>query len=64
MHGGGKYCPCPHHKVKPVCILLIGLAFLFAKLGWLPMETVSWIWPILLVVIGGTKLFSGKCKCC
>ena len=63
-YGGGKRCTCRHHRIKPICIFLIGLAFLLAKFNVLTMEAVSWIWPILVIVIGGTKTFEYKCKCC
>ena len=60
---GGK-CSCPHHKVVPLMITLIGVAFLFQALNVLTMSTVAVLWPILLIIAGGTKLFSGGCKCC
>ena len=58
---GGK-CSCPHHKVVPLMIILIGVAFLLGALNVLTMSAVGIIWPILLIVAGGTKL--GGCKCC
>lgn len=60
---GGK-CGCCHHKVFPALAVLIGVTFLLEALGIFSMGTVGIIWPILLILAAGTKLFSGKCKCC
>ncbi|MEJ0053967.1 MAG: DUF5668 domain-containing protein [bacterium] len=57
-----KVCKCPHHKVVPVAIILIGLAFLLQTWDILTMGAVAVIWPVLLIVIGAVKL--GGCKCC
>lgn len=62
MNSKGKMCGCPHHKVVPLSIMLIGVVFL--PLHVLSPMAVSVIWPILLVIIGGTKLGSSGCKCC
>ena len=58
----GKVCQCGHHKVVPLCIILIGLVFLLGEMGVLTAGFVAVSWPILLVIIGGAKLM--KCKCC
>ena len=58
----GKNCACGHHKIVPVCLILIGLAFLLLQLNILTASAVAIIWPILLIVIGVKKLM--KCKCC
>ncbi|MGD0576746.1 MAG: hypothetical protein ABSA74_01590 [Candidatus Staskawiczbacteria bacterium] len=58
----GKMCTCAHHKVVPACIVLIGLAFLLLQWNVLTAGAVGIIWPILLIVIGGTKMY--KCGCC
>lgn len=58
----GKVCACPHHKMVPWCIILIGLTFLLGQMNILTMEAVGLIWPVLLIIIGVTKLV--KCKCC
>ncbi len=57
-------CKCPHHKIVPSCIALIGLAFLLLQWNILSASTVDIIWPVLLIVIGLTKLFGKGCKCC
>ena len=58
----GKACKCTHHKVIPTCIILIGLTFLLLQMNVLTVAAVGIIWPVLIIVIGVTKL--AKCKCC
>ena len=60
--GTGKVCNCPHHKVLPWVVVLIGLDFLLGGLGVLAWNFVDITWPILLIIAGGTKLVG--CKCC
>lgn len=60
----GKTCNCPHHKVIPVLVILLGVAFLAANLNLITWSVVGWIWPVLVVIAGGTMLFRGSCKCC
>ncbi len=62
--GGAKVCGCPHHKVVPGLIVLFGLAFLALDFGWLSMAQVMWIWPVLIILGGLTKIFGSGCKCC
>ena len=57
-------CGCPHHKVVPALIVLIGFAFLLQNLNILTTSATAIIWPILLILIGGMKLMKGACKCC
>ena len=64
MEGDKKVCTCSHHKIVPVCIMLIGLAALVGQLGWLSAMWVGIIWPVLLIVIGFVKMKSQSCKCC
>lgn len=61
---GSSGCSCPHHKMVPLFIFLIGLAFLLGNLEVVSAKTVGLVWPILLGLIGLQKLFGGKCKCC
>jgi energy-converting hydrogenase Eha subunit C len=58
-----KHCKCPHHKVVPLAIILIGLAFLLQALNYLSVGAVAIIWPILIIIIGLMKLTRGMCKC-
>lgn len=60
----GKTCNCPHHKVVPIAIVLIGLVVLLGTFQILSSMVVNTIWPILLIIIGGTKLKGKMCKCC
>ncbi len=60
----GMRCSCPHHKMVPIFIILIGLVFLLGALGVLNDTFVAYAWPILIIVIGLQKLFGNACKCC
>ena len=60
----GAKCPCPHHKMVPIFIILIGLTFLLNAFNVLTAYATSIIWPVLLIVIGLQKIFERKCKCC
>ncbi len=59
-----KVCGCPHHKVVPCGIALIGVLFLLQGIGILSVSLVGILWPIVLIVIGGTKLMGRRCNCC
>lgn len=58
----GNVCRCPHHKVMPVAIMLIGVTFILANLGVVDGMFVAWAWPVLLIIAFLPKL--GGCKCC
>jgi len=47
-----------------VFIVLIGLTFLLGALNVLSPRAVEITWPILLILLGLKKIFSGMCKCC
>ena len=64
MNMPGGMCSCPHHKIVPLSITLIGLSFLLGDLSILTWGAVGLIWPILLIVIGVVKMSKGMCKCC
>ncbi len=57
-------CRCPHHKVVPGLITLLGLAFLLEAVGVLSTQTVSIAWPTIIILIGLNKAFAYKCTCC
>ena len=59
-------CPCPHHKVMPVLIILFGLTFLLGALGILTSGFVGIAWPVIVIAGGLMKWMnkSGMCKCC
>ncbi len=61
---GGKMCGCMHHKMIPVLVVIFGFLFLGQYYGWFVAETVAMVWPVLVILGGLTKLFSGMCKCC
>ncbi len=60
----GMTCRCPHHKLVPLYIVLIGLAFLLRAFGVLSVSFVAYAWPVLLILIGVQKMCKGMCKCC
>ena len=61
--GKGGMCSCPHHKVMPAGLILIGLVVLAGQLGWVSMAFVAVTWPILLILIGIGKWMGGSCMC-
>lgn len=63
MQPGAK-CSCPHHKVVPLLIVLLGLLFLLEALNVVSVKITGIVWPILLILIGLQKMFAGLCKCC
>lgn len=56
-------CPCWHHKIMPVLVVLFGLTFLLQAFFILDEDTVAVIWPVLVVLGGIVKLIGGSCKC-
>ncbi len=57
-------CKCPHHKMVPLGIVLIGLSFLLEAWGVVSQGFLNTAWPIILIVIGIMKMCGGSCKCC
>ena len=57
-------CGCPHHKMVPLFITLIGLVFLLKTLGTISMGFADVAWPVLLILVGLQKMFGRMCKCC
>ena len=66
MQNMKKVCKCPHHKVVPALIILIGLTFLLGSWGTLSASSVNVIWPVLVILAGAMKFGekAGMCKCC
>lgn len=62
MHEEGKVCKCPHHKIVPWLIILIGADFLLGAVNVLTWSFVNITWPILLIIVGIVKL--NRCSCC
>ena len=56
-------CRCPHHKAGSVLIILFGLNFLLATLGYLDASIARLAWPTIIVLYGLVKFISGSCKC-
>jgi hypothetical protein len=59
-----KVCSCGHHKVLPIIVILLGLAFLLGALNVLTATVVNMIWPILLIIGGVVKMSESRCSCC
>ncbi len=59
----GGMCSCPHHKMVPLFIVLIGLIFLLEAMGTVTMAFANMAWPILVILIGLMKMTRGMCKC-
>ena len=59
-------CSCPHHKVMPILIILLGLTFLLEALGILTSGFAGIAWPVIVIAAGLMKWAekSGMCKCC
>ena len=62
--GEGAMCKCPHHKMIPLFITLIGVTFLLKAYGSVSAEFAAYSWSTLLTLIGLMKLTKGMCKCC
>ncbi len=67
MQGGmdkSKMCSCPHHKVVPGLVVLLGLLFLLQALNVLTASFVGLAWPVLVIIAGVMKMSQNMCKCC
>jgi len=64
--GGKNVCKCPHHKVIPVLIILLGLTFLLEAWNIVTPAFAMTVWPILVIIAGIMKWTqkAGMCKCC
>lgn len=62
MHDG--MCKCPHHKMGPLFLTLIGLVFLLQALEVVTATFTATAWPVLLMLIGLQKMMGGMCTCC
>lgn len=63
-HADNKsHCTCAHHKILPAFLILIGLSFLLTQLGVMDTETNGLVWPVLVILLGLTKLKGGSCAC-
>ena len=67
--GGGNMgvvdaCKCPHHKMVPLLVFIIGLLFFLNAVNVVTSSAVTMLWPIGLMLVGLMKMMSGKCKCC
>jgi len=56
-------CPCMHHKIVPVLVVVFGLVFLLQALNVLSMSATAIIWPIIVILGGLAKMKGGMCDC-
>jgi len=61
MQGG--MCKCPHHKMAPFFLVLIGVVFLLKALNYVTAGAADVIWGVLVMCIGFQKMARGMCKC-
>lgn len=59
----GASCRCPHHKLTPFLIVLVGLVFILRAIDYVTDGAAGIIWGVLIMCIGFQKLTRGKCKC-
>jgi len=58
-------CRCPHHKLIPMVIFIIGLLFFLNAVNLVITTSVlNMLWPVALMIGGLTKMMSSRCKCC
>ena len=62
--GGMNMCKCPHHKMIPMLIFVIGLLFFLNAVGVVTANALAILWPIAVMLAGLMKMMKGKCKCC
>ena len=59
----GKLCPCPHHKVSALVLLVVGILFLLRDFNVWDFWNIQW-WSALFVLLGLGKLCKRACSCC
>ncbi len=57
-------CRCPHHSMIPLAVVAFGAVFLLGALNILTATAVSWLWPVIVILAGLTKLTGKRCSCC
>lgn len=60
----GQSCPCPHHKMVPVYVVLLGVLFLLNAFDVVTAGVTAMVWPIIIIAIGLQKIFQSRCSCC
>ena len=56
-------CPCGHHKIMPLLIILFGIIFLLSSLSVMSMAMAYVLGSVIVILAGLAKLFGGSCKC-
>lgn len=62
--GGVGMCGCPHHKMVPLIIFVVGLLFFLNAVDVVTTNALNILWPIAVMIGGLTKMMGHKCKCC
>ena len=59
-------CNCGHHVVIPFIMVVFGVTFLMGFYEAISWDMVNFIWPILVIIAGVTKIIEKRdlCKCC
>ncbi len=64
MGGGANVCKCPHHKMVPLLIFIIGLLFFLNAINVVTTSALTMLWPVAVMLVGLMKMMKRKCKCC
>lgn len=64
--GGGmmNMCKCPHHKIVPLIIFVIGLLFFLNAVNVITVSALNILWPLAVMIAGLMKMMSRRCACC
>ena len=57
-------CKCPHHKMVPMMIFVVGLLFFLNTVNVITTGALNTLWPIAVMIAGLTKMMGSSCKCC
>lgn len=60
MEGKDTMCKCPHHKVKSLGLLVLGISLLLNALGKIELNTVYIVLSVLVIIMALGKM----CRCC
>ena len=61
MHG--ETCKCVHHKFVPMLVVIFGVLFFLHAIGSLSSQTLNYMWPVIVILVGVMKMSDNMCKC-
>ncbi len=64
MEKKGMVCDCKHHSVKPIMIIIIGIAILLNAFAIISGMITMVIIGAAITITGIVKLMGKKCGCC